>query len=75
MMAEVWYCDTCEAETTFLINGHPYCAEHAEAGIATQARLQASLHGAKGEDVERAGEWATQAMARMLETGRGWEDC
>ena len=74
MMVEVYQCDFCGKETHFVVNGAPYCEEHAMRGIAQQARLSASLRGASGEEVAHAGEWAQEAFAQILVTGHGQDD-
>jgi hypothetical protein len=74
MMAEVFHCHTCGEETGFVINGVPYCGEHAYEGIGVQARLAASLRGATGEDLENAGTWAQEAFAEIMATGHGHDD-
>jgi hypothetical protein len=66
MMREVFYCDTCGSETGFVINGVPYCMDHAMEGIGVQARLVASLNGADSEAVRHMGEWAQAEVAAMF---------
>lgn len=66
MMREVYTCDTCGAETGFVINGVPYCGEHAYEGVGVQARLVASLNGVDSEAVKHMGEWAQHEVAAMF---------
>jgi hypothetical protein len=65
-MREVYYCDTCGAETGFVINGVPYCGDHAMEGVGVQARLVASLNGHDPETVKHMGEWAQEEIARVF---------
>jgi hypothetical protein len=74
MMVEEWPCHTCGVVTGFIINGVPYCEEHAFEGIGVQARLAASLRGATGDDLAHAGEWAQEAFAQIMITGHGHDD-
>ena len=74
MMAEEYHCDMCGKRTNFVINGAPYCEEHAFDGIGVQARLAASLKGASGDDLVHAGEWAKEAFTQILVTGHGSDD-
>ena len=74
MMVEEWPCELCGVVTGFIVNGAPYCGEHAFEGIGVQARLSASLRGATAEDVTNAGEWAQRAFAEIMATGHGSDD-
>lgn len=66
MMREEYHCHTCGVETVFVINGVPYCLDHAIEGVGVQARLSAVQRGMEGEDVQRMGEWAQNETASML---------
>lgn len=65
-MREVFYCDTCGSETGFVINGVPYCTDHALDGVGVQARLVAVLKGADTDAVKAMGEWAQEEIAAMF---------
>ena len=74
MMAEVYECNMCGEQTNFVVNGAPYCEQHAFEGIGVQSRLAASLKGASGDELVHAGEWAQEAFAQILVTGHGRDD-